>query len=81
MSETILAAFKQYDEDQSGSIDIGELQNLIEDLGGKPLDQEELDQALVMLDADKSGQIEQVWTEKHYDKLLKGTRMSLKSGG
>jgi Ca2+-binding EF-hand superfamily protein len=57
--ETIRAAFANYDEDKSGAIDIRELQNLVEDLGGA-LHEDDLKKALKVLDKDQSGKIDQV---------------------
>ena len=58
--ETIRAAFEHYDEDKSGAMDVGELGNLVEDLRGHPLDENDLEQAIAALDRDQSGQIELV---------------------
>ncbi len=58
--EEVFETFKAFDRDGSGSIDRGELARLLEALG-QPIDEEELDIALDVIDANHSGRVS--WSE------------------
>ncbi len=69
--ETIKAAFRNYDEDESGYIDVKEFQNLVEDLNGR-MEKEEYEEALDILDKNQNGVIEeeefiQWWSRRSAD--------------
>ena len=54
--EELAKIFDDYDEDNSGGIDIDELKMIAEDLG-EPLSREELEALVDEMDSDNSGQI------------------------
>lgn len=58
--EEVFETFKAFDRDGSGSIDRAELARLLEALG-QPIDEDELDVALDVIDANHSGRIS--WEE------------------
>jgi hypothetical protein len=58
--EEVFETFKAFDRDGSGSIDRAELARLLEALG-QPIDEDELDVALDVIDSNHSGRIS--WSE------------------
>ena len=55
--EIYKAAFKKYDTDGSNSIDVGELESLLQDLGWN-MSQKDVEEALKVLDKDGNGDID-----------------------
>ncbi|CAK4108451.1 unnamed protein product [Aphanomyces euteiches] len=76
--ETIRAAFKTFDADDSGRVDASELAELVSSLGGI-LTEGDLQSAMRILDKDGNGYIDYVG--EHFCTFLTITRMSLSGGG
>lgn len=56
-NKQLLAAFKLFDEDNSGFVDVAELTYALTNLGGRPMLPEEVEQMLKGADTDKDGQL------------------------